>query len=506
MCKYWRVRSARVLKISEVLTMKKKNSNNCPIRSKVFLHGMVLCATTVCFMIAPLKTQGSMPTLTDETIETAVQGALLVDEGVPAHLIDVEMDMGVLSLTGHVPHLRAKERATFVAETIKGVQSIINQITVASSTRSDADVKADILEALREDPVTDSLDITVTGHKGEVALIGTVPSLAARALAREIAAGVWGVKEVKNNLTVNLGSRRNDEEIKNEISSLLENNVWINENPIQVFVQEGQVTLKGVVGSLAEKRRVRRVAMVKGVTIVNDKLLFIKKWAQGEVRRTTKLAHKTDKDIKDVITMAFLFDPRVSMGHLTVAVQDGVVTLQGKVPHLKIKHEAEKVAKHTRGVRWVKNFIKVRPETVLSAESLERKVNKALEHNVYVNSHNIVVSVVNGKVHLAGIAHSHLEKEEAERSISDLSGVMEIENRIMVQDHWEWKPDHMIRKDVNDEFWWSPFVDSEDMSVKVKNGMVTLQGTVDSWWEEEMAVRNAYEGGARHVESHLTIH
>ena len=82
---------------------------------------------------------------------------------------------------------------------------------------------------------------------------------------------------------------------------------------------------------------------------MNDKLLFIKKWAQGEVRRTTKLGHKSDKAIKDVLTSAYLIDPRMSLRHLTVEVQDGVVTLQGKVPHFKIKKEAEKVAQHTRG-------------------------------------------------------------------------------------------------------------------------------------------------------------
>jgi len=480
------------------------------VGSKEILIVIFLVPATFMFMIDPLSSQGSMSPMTDQSIRKAVEGALLIDEGVPAHLIDVELDMGIVSLTGIVPHLRAKERATLVAETIKGVQSIVNRITVAPpSDRSDKDLKGDILEAFQEDPVTDSLDITVTIHKGVVVLDGTVPSLAARALAREITAGVWGVEEVKNDLTVNLGSRRDDKDIKDEISSLLENNVWINENPIQVYVQEGQVTLKGVVGSLAEKRRVRRLAMVKGVSTVNDKLLFIKKWAQGEVRRTVKRVHKTDKEIKDILTTAFLVDPRMSLGRLTVEVQDGVVTLQGIAPHFKIKKEAEKVAKHTRGVLWVKNFIKVRPEAVLRAENnerIERKVNKALSQNVYVNSRNIVTSVVNGKVVLGGIAHSHFEKEEAERSISALSGVLEIENQIIVKDLWKWKPDKIIQKDINDEFWWSPFIDSEEINVQVQNGTVTLQGAVDSWWEQEMAVRNAYEGGARHVENRLTIH
>ena len=485
--------------------MNKEKPNNLPMGSKEKLIVMFLFATTLLFMIDPLSSQGSMPPMTDQSVEKAVEGALLIDEGVPAHLIDVELDLGVVSMTGIVPHLRAKERATLVAETIKGVQSIVNRITVAPSDRPDADVKADILEAFQEEPVTDSLDITVIIHKGKVTLIGAVPSLAARALAREIVAGVWGVGEVKNDLTVNLGSIRDDQEIKDEISSLLENNVWINANPIQVFVEEGQVTLKGVVGSLAEKGRVRRETMVKGVTTVNDKLLFIKKWAQGEVRRTTKLGHKSDKAIKDVLTSAYLIDPRMSLRHLTVEVQDGVVTLQGKVPHFKIKKEAEKVAQHTRGVLWVENFIKVGPKANISAESLEQKVSKALNQNVYVNSYNIIASAVKGKVYLAGTAHSDFEKEEAERAISDLSGVMEIKNQIIVKDPWKWKRDKILHKDINDEFWWSLFVDSEDISVQVENGTVTLQGTVDSWWEQEMAVRNAYEGGAKYVENQLTI-
>jgi len=489
--------------------MNKKMSDKLLMGSKEVLISRFFLAVSFLFVIYPLISQANVSPMTDQSIKKAVEWALFIDEGVPANSIDIELDKGVVSLTGVVPHLRAKERATLMAETTKGVQSIVNRIRVVTSDeRSDRDVKADVQEALQEDPVTDSLDIAVTAQNGVVVLGGSVPSLAARALAWEITAGVWGVEEVKNNLTVNLGSMRHDQDIKEEISSLLENNVWINENPIQVKVQEGQVTLKGVVGSLAEKRRVRRVAMVKGVSTIDDRLLFIKKWAQGEERRTQKQVQKTDQEIKDVLNTAFLVDPRISLGHLTVEVQDGVVTLQGIVPHVKIKKEAEKVAKHTRGVLWVENFIKVRPREVVRAENNERieeKVNRALRQNVYVNSHNINASVLNGKVYLAGTAHSNFEKEEAERTIGELNGVTEIENQIIVQDQWKWKPDKIIYKDVNDEFWWSPFVDSEEIGVKVQNGTVTLQGTVNSWWEQEMAVRNAYEGGARYVENRLTI-
>lgn len=487
--------------------MKGQRSNGFPMRPKRILNavGLMVASGCISLMIAPSISKGSVPPLSPESIERAVHRALLIDEGVPAHLIDVALENGVVSLSGIVPHLAAKERATRVTETIKGVQSVLNHIKVSPSDRSDSEIQHAVIEALQEDPATDSLEIHVTVRDGTALLAGRVPSLAAKELAREITAEVWGVEETANRLTVNPQSQRNDRDIQDEISSQMENNVWINENPIQITVQQGVVTLKGVVGSLAEKRRVRRAAMVNGVTSVNDDGLFVKKWAQGEVRRSSKVGRKTDEETQEILRRAFRIDPRISLGNLDLEVHDGVVTLHGKVPHLKIKQAAKQVAKHTRGVLWVKNFIKVRPETIMSDEEIEQKVAKALENNAYVNTHDLAVSVVNGRVYIAGTAHSHFERKEAERTVSNLRGVIEIENQIVVKDVWTWKPDTVIQKDIQDEFWWSPFVNGEDISVKVTKGTATLKGTVDSWWEQELAVHNAYEGGAKHVDNQLVI-
>lgn len=472
-----------------------------------YCHMIVLVAITLSFLITPLPSQAGTPRLSAQAIEKAVQRALIIDEGVPAYLIDVELEQGVVSLTGIVPHLGAKERAASVAETIKGVQSVVNLIKVSPFPydRSDDTVKGNILQAFQEDPATDSLDLTVTVENGIAAIFGVVPSFGAKELAREITAGIWGVQSVENNLIVVPKFTRDDQEIKEEIIGQLKNNVWINADPIQVVVHDGEVTLKGVVGSLNEKGRVRRIAMANGMTKVNDDGLFIKKWAQGEVRRTTQLGHKTDEEIKKVLTSAFQIDPHISLGQVTLDVQDGVVTLQGKVSHLKIKQEAEKVAKHTRGVLWVENFINVRPKIGLSDEAIKQKITRALTQNAYVTNRNITVSVLNGKVYLTGTAHSHFEKEEATRTIAELKGVLEIDNHIVVTDTWKWKPDKLIQKDIKDELWWSPFIDSEEITIQVKNGMVKLEGTVDSWWEQEMVVRNAYEGGAKYVENHLVV-
>ena len=487
--------------------MQPEQSIKVSLKSKNQFTYLLLCLSALAYLLSPMTIQASTSPLSAEAIEKAVQRALIIDDGIPAYLIDVELDQGVVSLTGIVPHLGAKERATSVAETIKGVQSIVNRIKVSPYpyNRSDHTVKEDILESLQEDPATDSLELTVTVENGKAALFGVVPSLGAKELARAITAGIWGIQSVENNLIIIPKFTRDDQEIKEEIIGQLENNVWINAHPIRVYVHEGEVTLKGIVGSLNEKRRVRRIAMTNSVTQVNDDELFIKKWAQGEVRRTTNLGHKSDKEIKEILTSAFKIDPRISLGQISLDVQDGVVTLQGKVPHLKIKQEAEKVAKHTRGVIWVENFVNVRPTRALSDEAIKQKVKKAISRNAYVNSRNITPSILNGKVYLTGTAHSNFEKESATKAVADLKGILEIENHIVVTDTWQWKPDKLIQKDVKDELWWSPFIDSEEITMQVKNGIVTLQGTVDSWWEQEMAVRNAYEGGAKFVENHLII-
>lgn len=53
---------------------------------------------------------------------------------------------------------------------------------------------------------------------------------------------------------------------------------------------------------------------------------------------------------------------------------------------------------------------------------------------------------------------------------------------------------------------WSPFVDGDDITVSVKDGVVTLRGEVETYSEGQSAVDNAYEGGAKKVENDLDIH
>jgi hypothetical protein len=68
---------------------------------------------------------------------------------------------------------------------------------------------------------------------------------------------------------------------------------------------------------------------------------------------------------------------------------------------------------------------------------------------------------------------------------------------------WRSKSDRQLKEDVKSELTWSPFVDADSIDVSVKNGEVTLRGTVEDRNEAEAAIENAYEAGARRVISRL---
>ncbi|WP_447968166.1 BON domain-containing protein [Nitrospira sp. M1] len=464
----------------------------------------VLCSFVVLYSGSAFAAQ-EKTLISDEAITRAVESTLMLDENVPSHLIDIRTEQGIVTLVGVLPHYRAKDRAGKLTETVKGVESVINGLTVTVSKRSDEEILEKVSQVLNDDPATDSYEIDASVEHGTVTLTGTVPSWAARDLSEWVASGVYGVRDIKNQLFIDLKEARLDEVIQDEIQKRLEADVWVNEDGVLVSVKNGVVTLDGVVGSVAEKRRVESDVQVAGVKEVDDRLLFVKAWAKGKIRRKGQPGYKSDKEIKETLLLAYAYDPRVSVFNPTIEVRHGMVTLTGIVDNLKAKQAAEDVAKYTRGVLWVKNFLKVRPKTPIEDEALKRKVEMALHDDAFINRFLVHVSVRDGIVVLRGSVESYFQKDHAEDAVSGVKGVIAVKNKLTVEETWIWKPDTVIQREIESELWWSPFVDSDDITVTVKAGVATISGTVDNYLEYETAIENAREGGARRVESLLTI-
>ncbi len=444
--------------------------------------------------------------VSDVEISMAVESEFWGDSAVDPNRIDVKTQKGVVTLDGAVRHLLAKERAERIAETVVGVRAVVNRIQVEPVViPSDAELAKAVKQALLLDPAAESYEITPVSKAGVVTLNGVVDSWQERRLCETVAKSVPGVAAVKNNITVKYKTERSDTEIKKDIEARLKNDVRVDDHLIQVEVKDGQVTLAGSVGSVSEKNRATWDAYVGAVNSVDSSGLKIEWWARDKMRRKSAYQKRSDEEIKKAVQDAFIYDPRVYSFNPVVYVNNGNVTLNGIVDNLKAKKAAEQDARNVIGVWRVKNHLKVRPTDIPSNETLEKRVSQALLTNPWVDRFDIDIDAVAGWIHLSGEVTNFFEKDMAERVSDGVNGVVHVVNNITYSDSWNWKPDLDILENVNDELFWSPFVDEEQVNIEVSNGVVTLTGEVDTWSERRAAKDNAYEGGAREVINNLTV-
>jgi osmotically-inducible protein OsmY len=232
-----------------------------------------------------------------------------------------------------------------------------------------------------------------------------------------------------------------------------------------------------------------------------------------------------------------LHDPRVFSFNVTPDVTARWVTLRGTVDNAKAKQAAERVARHTVGVHGVSNHLKVRTGEPLTEEEIKGNVELKLTMDPYVEAYEIDTDVNLGTVYLRGTVDSAFEKAQASSVAYGAMGVTKVKNLLEVSDSsstarydpylysydpypWDYYPyypqttfrngntvktDAAIREDIEDELFWSPFVDLDEVNVQVDDGTARLTGEVDSLGEYEAATENALEGGAHEVDNDLVI-
>jgi len=137
--------------------------------------------------------------------------------------------------------------------------------------------------------------------------------------------------------------------------------------------------------------------------------------------------------------------------------------------------------------------------------SILQAVEDALRNDARVNAANPNVSVVNGAVSLSGVVDTLGQKVRAENIASQLEGVLTLENRIHVTPDEKTASDSEIRAAIEDQILWSPYVDSDRITVTVANGRALLKGEVANRFVGRIVVQNAFEGGAQTVQTQLAL-
>lgn len=406
----------------------------CKIRTAVWLPGwwLFLGSVVLGFLVAR-EAVGASPNLDDLAVTGAVKQELISDRGVEINPIDVHTVEGIVTLKGIVCTLIEKERSVRIAETVRGVRAVIDRLTVvAPVNRTDMEIEKAVEEALLLDAATDAYEIRVACAGGVASLRGEVDSWQEKELVESVVKGVKGVKGVLNLIKVDIKSDRPDEEISAEVRQALHWDVLVDDSLIRVTVSSGQVSLTGTVGSAAEKRWAARVAMVAGVKSIETADLKVEAWQRQENLRKNKYVMKPDRKIQKAVEDALLYDPRVFSFDINVEVSDGVVTLRGEVDNLKARWAAALDARHTVGVAYVKNRIRVRPGEGSMDLKIKQRVERALSNNPLVERHDIAVEVNNGIVDLEGWVETPVERGEAEDAAARIRGVVSVDNNIKV--------------------------------------------------------------------------
>jgi osmotically-inducible protein OsmY len=301
--------------------------------------------------------------LADQAITDAVEDELAHDPAIAAVNIDVQTRAGMVTLTGTLSNLLAKERASRIAETVKGVRGVANQIVVRpDQDLSDEALRKDVITALKLDPVSDALELEVQVAQGVVTLMGTVQSWQEKQAAAGVVKGIQGVREVVNRIAIRYANARPDEEIRADVVHSLNWDVFVDDTLIDVRVQEGEVHLTGTVGSAAEKRAAIADAGVTGVKEIDASGLEVKYGARNPELRQRKYVTKSDEEIRQAVEDALDLSPRVKAYRMVPEVSDSTVTLRGTVDNLSAKRAAAQVARRIVGVVRVENRLKVRLE------------------------------------------------------------------------------------------------------------------------------------------------
>jgi osmotically-inducible protein OsmY len=213
----------------------------------------------------------------DAEIQQAVLRELSWDTRVKETDVGVEVDAGVVTLTGTVSSWGKRLAAQQAAHRVAGVLDVANDITVVlegSAIRTDTDIAHAVRHALLWDDFVPEHRIHSTVSNGMVTLEGEVDFGSEREDAERAVRNLAGVRWVTNNILVKPPEVR-PEDVRKTIENALERQVEKEARQLRVDVQDGRITLTGKVSSWAEKSAALAAARgTPGVHSVDDRLFI----------------------------------------------------------------------------------------------------------------------------------------------------------------------------------------------------------------------------------------
>lgn len=259
--------------------------------------------------------------------------------------------------------------ATAVALAIGGISAAATADTMSQDV-TEARQETQIWTTYALNPYLGANDLKVSVDNGKATLTGKVDESVNKDLAKQIALGVDGIKEVDNQIVVqpdyvvpvssstrSYGEAIDDATITATVKSKL---LWSKSSDgltTDVDTNRGRVTLKGTADSKDAKAVAGRLALnSRGVESVDNQLVVTPKPTVADSAKSA--AKEAEQDIADSwittkVKSTLMYSSNVHGSDIDVSTSDGVVTLKGKVDSGAERALAIELADNVRGVKSV---------------------------------------------------------------------------------------------------------------------------------------------------------
>lgn len=257
--------------------------------------------------------------------------------------------------------------------------------TAVADTITDARQETQIWTTYALSPYLRAHDLKVVVHDGKATLTGSVGEDINRNLAKQIALGVKGIKDVENQIVVqpdyippqrsserSFGEVIDDATITAAVKSKLLWSKYTDGMSVDVDTRLGRVTLKGKADSDAASELAHNFAMnTHGVVSVKNELMVVKPAVVVEttadkpvkVDNTTvavepSMAKTAERAISDTwittkVKSTFMYSSNVNSSDIKVSTDNGIVSLSGTVNSGVERALAIELTQNVRGVHSV---------------------------------------------------------------------------------------------------------------------------------------------------------
>ena len=215
---------------------------------------------------------------------------------------------------------------------------------------------------------------------------------------------------------------RTDLQIQQDVMDQLKWDSLLNAARIGVAVKDGVVSLSGFVDTYYKKIKTEdAVKKVSGVKALAESLQV----------GVSPFYKKSDSDIAEMVLSMLKQHTSIPDENILVKIEDGIVTLEGRVDWNYQRKLAEQALEGLAGIRGIVNNLVIK--SVATSENIKKRINAAFHRQATLDASRLTVETIGTKAILKGTVRSFAEKEEAESAAWTSPGILNIDNRITVE-------------------------------------------------------------------------